>query len=141
MKFVTWYLQECKYRYKRSVAVIVVFGPLITLIAIAEEGPIDSLAKWLLVVAAVLMPVSFGKWFWPWLWMEEKASPLTAEQLLQQRIVEVADSVDALPDGTSLNEILGSMDEKQLRKVLHLLHQVRPGNRHLRDVLMRIHDV
>lgn len=138
MKFATWYLRESKLRLKGGMAILLVLGPFLFFIAHAESEPIDSLTEWLLGGVAVLILILFGKLFWPWIWLVDKPPLLTLEQSLQQRIVEVADSVDALPRGASLRETWSSLDAKQLRRVLHLLHTTRPGNRHLRDALMRL---
>jgi hypothetical protein len=43
-----------------------------------------------------------------------------------------------LPDGITLSSLCEKLNEKQTRELLHLLHQIRPGSRHLRDVLARV---
>ncbi len=119
---------------------LIVFGPLIVFVSIAEEEPIDSWGEWLLGVVAILVPVLLVRRFWPWLTREETTPPLTTEQALQKRIVEIADNVDALPGGVELHELWKSLDERELRRVLHLMNTTRPGNRYLRDALMRLHE-
>lgn len=64
--------------------------------------------------------------------------PATPAQLRQSRLAAVADTVSDLPGGIRFEELCHQLDEKQTRRLLHLLHQTRPGERHLRDVLLKL---
>ena len=88
----------------------------------------------------MLLPVVFGKWLWRLLWSDdaERPAPATPAQIRQSRLAAVADTVSDLPGGISFQELCLQLDEKQTRRLLHLLHQIRPGERHLREVLLKI---
>lgn len=70
-----------------------------------------------------------------WLLYCEAPSAPTPAQLRQQQFLAVADSVDSLPGKMSFPDLCEKLDDKQTRKLLHQLNQIRPGKRHLRDVV------
>jgi hypothetical protein len=70
-----------------------------------------------------------------WLLCCEAPSAPTPAQLRQQQFLAVADSVDSLPGKMSFPDRCKKLDDKQTRKLLHQLHQIPPGKRHLRDVV------
>ncbi len=88
---------------------------------------------WVVLLVGVVFLV-IGVQF-AWLLYGEEPSFPTSTQLKQQQFLAVADSVDGLPGGMSLADLCEKLDEKQTRKLLHQLNQIRPGNRHLRDVI------
>jgi len=70
-----------------------------------------------------------------WLLYGESPSAPTPTQLRQQQFLAFADSVDSLPGRMSFPDLCKKLDDKQTRKLLHQLHQIPPGKRHLRDVV------
>jgi hypothetical protein len=94
-------------------------------------------ALWYLLFASILLPLLFFKRAWRlnFSWSDEpRPPPPTPTKLRQQRILAVADTVDGLPGGITLEELCEKLNEKQTRKLLHQMHRTRPGNRHLRDM-------
>ncbi len=137
MKWLRWFFREWMKRCGHAFSMLVVFGPLFFFVLHANEERIDSLGEWVWALVAVLLPVVFGKWLWRLLWSDdaERPAPATPAQLRQQRLLTVADSVDDLPGGITFVDLCETLDEKQIRKLLHQLHQTRPGERHLRKFL------
>ncbi|HBJ87682.1 MAG TPA: hypothetical protein DDZ88_28260 [Verrucomicrobiales bacterium] len=141
MKWLHWFFREWMKRCIRTFSMMAVLGPLVVFVLHANEERIDSPAEWVWAFVAVILPVVFGKSLWRLLWSddaEKPAPPPTPAQLRQSRLAAVADTVSDLPDGISFQELCLQLDEKQTRRLLHLLHQTRPGERHLRDVLSKL---
>jgi hypothetical protein len=140
MKWLRWFFREWGRRLIRGIASIIVLGPLSVFVMHAAEHDIDSVGEWIWALLAVLLPVVFGKWLWRFLWsyFPEHRPPATPGQLRQSRLAAVADTVSDLPGGIRFEELCLQLDEKQTRRLLHLLHQIRPGERHLRDVLPKV---
>lgn len=139
MKWLRWFFREWMKRCGHAFSMSVVLGPLFFFVLHANEERIDSPGEWFWAFVSVLLPVVFGQWLWRLLWRddaEKPAPPPTPAQLRQSRLAAVADTVSDLPGGISFQELCLQLDEKQTRRLLHLLHQIRPGERHLRDVLL-----
>jgi hypothetical protein len=141
MKWLRWFFREWMRRLIRAFSMMLVLGPLIVFVLHANEERIDSLGEWLWAIVAVLLPVLLGKWLWKLQFDDDgeiPAPPPTPAQLRQSRLAAVADTVNDLPGGIRFEELCLQLDEKQTRRLLHLLHQIRPGERHLRDVLPKV---
>lgn len=138
MKWLRWFFREWGKRCVRQFAGWLVFGPIVIFVLHANDDRIDTPGEWIWALVAVLLPVVFGKWLWHLQFDdEEKAVPPTPAELRRARLEAVADSVDQLPHGISFTALCEQLDERQTRRLLHLLHQTRPGERHLRDVLKK----
>jgi hypothetical protein len=140
VKWLRWFFREWMRRFIRAFSMMLVLGPLFAFVQHASEERIDSLAEWVWGLLAVLLPVVFGKWLWRFLWsyFPEYRPPATPAQLRQSRLAAVADTVSDLPGGIRFEELCLQLDEKQTRRLLHLLHQTRPGERHLREALLKL---
>lgn len=128
------YIANCKRRLLERVTTVAVVAPLLLIYATLTNGfDYASLGTWLALVIGLLFLV-IGVQF-AWLLYFEPPPPPTAAQRRQQQLSAAADSVDGLPGGMSLADLCEKLDEKQTRKLIHQLHQIRPGSRHLRDVV------
>ncbi|MEZ5387669.1 MAG: hypothetical protein R3F13_19345 [Prosthecobacter sp.] len=139
MKWMRWFFREWGMRLIQRFGMLIVLGPLIFFVLHAAEDRIDTVGEWLWALVAVLLPLVLGKWLWDLhdIVDVEQPPPSPAEER-GLRLTTVADSVNDLPGGISFQELCDQLDEKQMRKLLHLLHQIRPGERHLRDVVSKL---
>jgi len=138
MKWVRWFFREWIKRCSRFLGVALVLGPLISFVMHAAHERIDSVGEWLWALVAVILPLKLGKWLWDLHGDVEEQKPLSPAEERASRLMEVADSVTGLPQGVEFTELCDHLTEKQTKKLLHLLHQTRPGERHLRDVLAKV---
>lgn len=138
-KWLCWFFREWGKRLIRHFGGLLVLGPLGIFVLHANHERIDSLGEWLWALVAVLLPVLLGKWLWKLQFDddEKQPQPSPAEER-GSRLMTVADSVGDLPGGIDFQELCRQLDEKQRKKLLHLLHQKRPGQRHLREVVTSI---
>jgi hypothetical protein len=128
-------------RLDARMSMVVIIVALLNLFVMLRDGFDHSKpGLWFLLFASILLPALLFKRAWRlnFTWDDSPPpAPLTPAQLRQQRILAVADTVDGLPDGITLNQLCEMLDEKQIRRLLHQMNQIRPGNRHLRDVVQQ----
>jgi hypothetical protein len=138
-KWLCWFFREWGKRLIRHFGGLLVLGPLGVFVLHANHERIDSLGEWLWALVAVLLPVLLGKWLWQLQFDDEEQPPQpTPAEERAARLLAVADSVTDLPGGIEFTGFCRQLDEKETRKLLHRLHQIRPGERHLRDVMTKI---
>ena len=132
------FFREWGRRLDARMSILVIVFSLVNLFIMLRDGFNHSNpGLWFLLFASILLPALLFKRAWRlnFSWDDDtRPAPLTPAQLRQQRILAVADTVDGLPDEMTLDHLCAKLDEKQLRRLLHQLNQIRPGNRHLRDV-------
>jgi hypothetical protein len=135
------FFREWGRRLDARMSMFVIIVALLNLFVMLRDGFDHSKpGLWFLFFASILLPALLFKRAWRlnFSWDDDPPpAPLTSAQLRQQRILAVADTVDGLPDGMTLGHLCEKLDEKQLRRLLHQLNQIRPGNRHLRDVVQQ----
>lgn len=135
------FFREWARRLDARMSMFVIVVALVNLFVMLRNGFDHSKpGLWFLLFASILLPALFFKRAWRlnFSWNDDPPpAPLTPAQLRQQRILAVADTVDDLPDGMTLDRLCEKLDEKQLRRLLHQMNQIRPGSRHLRDVVQQ----
>lgn len=66
---------------------------------------------------------------------------LKPAEIRMNQLLAVCDSVDGLPKAfKSFNQFCDHISDLQTRRLLHQLHQIRPGERHLRSVVFKVLD-
>jgi hypothetical protein len=130
-KFFREWGRRCAY----SFSLYAVVAPVVFLFVMIRDG-LDrtDLADWVVIAVLTVLALICGKTAWD----DPEVPPPTPAQLRQSRLAAVADTVSDLPVGIRFEELCLQLDEKQTRRLLHLLHQIRPEERHLRDVLLKV---
>jgi hypothetical protein len=130
-KFFREWGRRCAYRFSLSA----VAAPVVFLFVMIRDG-LDrtDLADWVVLAVLTVLALICGKTAWG----DPEVPPPTPAQLRQSRLAAVADTVSDLPGGIRFEELCLQLDEKQTRRLLHLLHQIRPGERHVREVLLKV---
>jgi hypothetical protein len=136
-KFFREWGRRCAARF----SLIAFVAPFVFLFVMIRDGlGRTDITDWVVLAVLTVIALICGKTAWRlnFSWDAPVDPPPTPAQLRQQRLLTVADSVAELPAGITFADLCETLDEKQTRKLLHHLHQIRPGERHLRDVLPKV---
>jgi len=136
-KFFREWGRRCAARF----SLFAVVAPFVFLFVMIRDGLGQTdITDWVVLAVLTVIALICGKTAWRlhFSWDDPLAPPPTPAQLRQQRLLTVADSIDDLPGGITFADLCETLDEKQTRRLLHQLHQTRPGERHLRVVLPKV---